>query len=300
MRSLIAGVAAIVLATTTAQAQPGRTEDGKRFAPQRGDILRDASRAADTFAPLGGRPDRGVAALGRGASSDRDGAGALAARLASGRGQPSLIDSAIETTGRLFANPRARGMVAGCPPDLAARRACSLPREVRRGHGNPLAAAILPRLFGFVDYRQDEFVHRAGYLLRLNDAGGIAGYLPLLGGALAAGNSWPEYYPSGTIAPYYVDYFGLGGPDHYRFADNVIYRYDPGRNAISSVAALLTGDRVTVGEPMPAGYDIYNVPHAYRGRYRDTPDAHYRYADGHIYRIDPQTQRVTAVIDLLV
>ena len=54
-----------------------------------------------------------------------------------------------------------------------------------------------------------------------------------------------------------------------------------------------------VGQPIPAGYDVYNVPPAYRARYSDTPDASYRYADGHIYQVNPLTQLVAAAIELL-
>jgi hypothetical protein len=50
---------------------------------------------------------------------------------------------------------------------------------------------------------------------------------------------------------------------------------------------------------MPRGYDVYNVPSAYRDRYYDTPEANYRYSDGYVYRVDPQTQLVAAAIDLL-
>ena len=48
------------------------------------------------------------------------------------------------------------------------------------------------------------------------------------------------------------------------------------------------------------GYSAYNVPFAYRDRYYDTPDAWYRYNDGYIYRVDPTTQLITAVINALV
>ena len=50
---------------------------------------------------------------------------------------------------------------------------------------------------------------------------------------------------------------------------------------------------------MPVGYDVYNVPYAYRDRYYDTPDAWYRYSDGYIYEVDPETQLIAAVIELL-
>ena len=64
-------------------------------------------------------------------------------------------------------------------------------------------------------------------------------------------------------------------------------------------AALLTGDQFGIGQPMPLGYDVYNVPYAYRDRYYDTPDANYRYADGYIYQVDPKTQLIAAAIQLL-
>ena len=68
---------------------------------------------------------------------------------------------------------------------------------------------------------------------------------------------------------------------------------------IQSIVALLAGD-LAVGQPLPANYGVYNVPLAYRDRYYDTPDAIYRYNDGYIYRADPTTQLVTAVIDAIV
>mgnify|MGYP005810412373 FL=1 len=51
---------------------------------------------------------------------------------------------------------------------------------------------------------------------------------------------------------------------------------------------------------MPSGYDVYNVPYPYRDRYNDSDDAWYRYSDGYVYQIDPQTQLISAAIDLLV
>ena len=72
-----------------------------------------------------------------------------------------------------------------------------------------------------------------------------------------------------------------------------------GTSAITSIAALLTGDNFEIGGPVPAGYDVYNVPYPYRDQYIDGPDARYRYSDGYIYQIDPTTQLVTAAIDLL-
>ena len=122
----------------------------------------------------------------------------------------------------------------------------------------------------------------------------------LLGDALALGKTWPERIESAAAPAYYVDYFDLGSAASYRFAENVLYRVDPEDASITGVAALLTGDEFVIGQEMPAGYDVYNVPYSYRTRYQDTPTVWYRYVDGYVYRVDPRTRRVTAAIDLLV
>ena len=66
---------------------------------------------------------------------------------------------------------------------------------------------------------------------------------------------------------------------------------------VEAIAALLTGQSFGVGQMLPAGYDAYNVPYAYRDQYADSADNMYRYADGSIYRVDPQTRVIQAVID---
>jgi hypothetical protein len=69
---------------------------------------------------------------------------------------------------------------------------------------------------------------------------------------------------------------------------------------VSSLAALTTGQTLGVGQVLPVGYDVYNVPYAYRDRYYDDVRYMYRYADGYIYRVDPQTRLISAVIDAIV
>ena len=116
---------------------------------------------------------------------------------------------------------------------------------------------------------------------------------------MAPGNVWPSYYSPVELPDYYRDFYGLGSPDSYRYLDNTLYRVDPETMAINSIAALLTGDEITIGQPMPMGYSVYNVPYAYRDRYVDGPDATYRYSDGYVYRMDPETGLVAAAIELL-
>ena len=62
---------------------------------------------------------------------------------------------------------------------------------------------------------------------------------------------------------------------------------------------MLTGDSFQVGQRVPQGYDVYNVPSSYRERYVDGPDSNYRYSDGTVYQVDPTTQLVQAAIELL-
>ena len=188
-----------------------------------------------------------------------------------------------------------RGLIDGCPPGLAKKRnGCLPPGQAKKQYDSYRADYFGLRGLGDGRYYYDD-----GYLLRYG-SGGIAGYIPLLGGALSIGNTWPTYYQSYELPRYYNDYYSLGGPRGYRYADNVIYRVDPETAAIQSIAALITGDDFVVGQPMPRGYDVYNVPYSYRDRYYDTPDARYRYADGYIYRIDPETALITAAIDMIV
>lgn len=200
-----------------------------------------------------------------------------------------------------LANDRNRGLVNGCPPGLAKKRnGCNPPGQVKDSYQRSLFGSnYRPSLFGLTNYGRGDYSYRDGYLVRYGDRGGISGWIPLLGGALGIGNIWPTGYQSYDVPDYYVDYYGLGGRDRYRYADNVIYRVDPEDAAIMSVAALITGDEFSVGQPMPRGYDVYNVPSPYRDRYYDSPDAMYRYSDGYVYRVDPETRLVAAAIDLL-
>lgn len=204
---------------------------------------------------------------------------------------------------------RDRRVIEGCPPGLAKKNNGCLPpglarnanwqddRDWDRGWNG---YRYRPTLFGLSNYDAGRYYYDDGYLFRMGNAGGIAGYIPLLGGALAIGNPWPASYQSYDVPGYYEDYYNLGADNSYRYADNVIYRVDPQNAAIRSVVALLTGDQFNVGQQMPSGYDVYNVPYAYRDRYYDTPQANYRYSDGYVYQVDPETQLIAAAIDLLV
>ena len=55
-------------------------------------------------------------------------------------------------------------------------------------------------------------------------------------------------------------------------ATGAIYQVNPSTGLIQGIAALLTGQSACVGQPLPMGYGIYNVPFDYRDRYYDTAD----------------------------
>lgn len=193
----------------------------------------------------------------------------------------------------LFRGDRERGLIAGCPPGLARRNNGCLPP----GQERKIARARYADLWG--RDRDGDWRYENGYLYQLDRAGSVKGWLPALGGALAPGAVWPSQYAYQPVPQYYTDYFRLNDPMDYRYANGALYGVDPQTQAITQVVALLTGQPISVGQPMPAGYDVYNVPYPYRDQYVDTATARYRYNDGYVYRVDPTTQLVQAAIQLL-
>jgi len=197
-----------------------------------------------------------------------------------------------------FHRERDRGLIAGCPPGLAKKNNGCLPPGLARQAARPAAADRYDWLWRTRGddsrYRYDD-----GYLYRMNSQGSLLGHLPVLGGALAPGATWPSQYAWQSAPDYYSRYFGLPQGRDYRYADGALYGVDPQTQRISQVAALLTGQNLSVGQPLPGGYDVYNLPYAHRNQYADNANAMYRYNDGYVYQADPKTQLITAVIQLL-
>ena len=197
-----------------------------------------------------------------------------------------------------FQRDRDRGLIAGCPPGLAKKDNGCLPpgqaRQIARAAGADRYDWLWRTRGDDSRYRYED-----GYLYRMNQQGSLLGYLPVLGGALAPGATWPSQYAYQPAPDYYSSYFGLPQGQDYRYADGALYGVNPQTNMISQVAALLTGQNLSVGQPLPSGYDVYNVPYAHRAQYADNANAMYRYNDGYVYQADPKTQLVTAVIQLL-
>ena len=204
-----------------------------------------------------------------------------------------------------------RGFVNGCPPGLDKKdNGCMPPGLAKKVVGTPLNSMLgLSALGG--PYRSwyrdnDDFMYRwdDDYIYRVRRDGGLIDalfpyqnrdyyYYPV-------GMSYPQDYNYYNVPYQYQSYYPDGGDYWYRYGDGAIYQVNPSSGLISGIAALLTGNPLAVGQPLPMGYSTYNVPFGYRDRYYDTADNMYRYNDGYIYRVDPTTQLITAVINALV
>ena len=204
-----------------------------------------------------------------------------------------------------------RGFVDGCPPGLAKKNnGCMPPGLAKKVVGTPLTAALgLSSLGG--PYRSwyrdnDDFMYRwdDDYIYRVRRDGGLIDAL------FPYQNRDYYYYPVGMSYPMDYNYYNVpyqyqsfypdGGDSWYRYGDGAIYQVNPSTGLIQGIAALLTGNPLAVGQPLPPAYGVYNVPFDYRDRYYDTADSWYRYNAGYIYRVDPTTQLITAVINALV
>jgi hypothetical protein len=130
--------------------------------------------------------------------------------------------------------------------------------------------------------------------------GMIEGVIPMYASGYGYGQMLPPTYSAYNVPYQYRDLYYDTADSYYRYAPGAIYQVDPRTSLITAVASLLTGNGLSVGQPLPMGYSAYNVPLAYRDEYYDTPDAWYRYNNGYIYQVDPTTQLVTSIIRAIV
>jgi hypothetical protein len=103
------------------------------------------------------------------------------------------------------------------------------------------------------------------------------------------GQPWPVAYPGYNVPLAYQPLYYDNPQYQYRYANGGIYQVDPTTQVIQALVALVSGQPMAIGQPLPGGYGTYNVPLAYRDRYYDTNDSWYRYADGYVYEVDPAT-----------
>jgi hypothetical protein len=161
-------------------------------------------------------------------------------------------------------------------------------------------SSYVPDYYGFNAFYPDygDVCNRYGYgvVYEVDCATGIVeDVIPLYAGGYGVGQILPSSYAYYNVPSQYRRMYYDTSDYNYWYAPGAIYQYDPGSSMITSVAALLSPG-FTVGQPLPAGYDVYNVPYDYRATYYDTPNAAYRYSNGYIYQVDPATQLVTAIV----
>ncbi|MEO5578113.1 MAG: hypothetical protein ABIR25_03550 [Sphingomicrobium sp.] len=138
-------------------------------------------------------------------------------------------------------------------------------------------------------YDTDDWSYRYGdgFIYQMDsDSRRIAARYPLYSDNYYVGERWPVAYPDYNVPYGYQSVYQDSPQYQYRYANNGIYQVDPTNQMILALAALISGDQFAVGQPMPGGYDTYNVPFDYRDRYADSDRDWYRYANGNVYRVD--------------
>ena len=152
----------------------------------------------------------------------------------------------------------------------------------------------------YPDYGDDYYRYANGYVYEVDGRSGmIEDVIPLLDRGYGMGQMMPAGYSYYNVPYQYRDYYYDTDDYYYRYAPGAIYQVDAQSQLITSIAALLTGG-LSVGQPLPPAYSVYNVPMSYRDRYYDSPDSWYRYSDGYIYQVDPTTRLITAMVQALV
>jgi hypothetical protein len=165
---------------------------------------------------------------------------------------------------------------------------------------NYYRSSYVPSYYGFNSFYPDygNNCYRYGYgVVYETDCftGLVENVIPLYAGGYGVGQMLPSAYSYYNV-PYQYRSMYYDTPNYgYWYAPGAIYQYDRGNSLITSVAALMSPG-FSVGQPLPAGYGVYNVPYAYRSTYYDTPNAWYRYNNGYIYQVNPSTLLVTAAV----
>jgi hypothetical protein len=142
----------------------------------------------------------------------------------------------------------------------------------------------------------NDYRYANGYVYQVDPyTGMIQNVDPMLGYGYGYGQMMPATYSAYNVPYQYRPLYYDTSEYNYRYAPGAIYQVDPQSSLITGVAALLSPG-MTIGQPMPLGYGAYNVPYDYRAQYYDTSNNWYRYANGNIYRVNPATQLVTALV----
>jgi hypothetical protein len=165
-------------------------------------------------------------------------------------------------------------------------------------------ASYVPAYYGFNNFYPDygNICNRyyGGVIYEVDCYTGLVeDVIPVYAGGYGVGQLLPSAYNYYNVPMQYRTLY-YDTPDYgYWYAPGAIYQYDQRSSMITSVASLLSPG-FTIGQPLPVGYGVYNVPYDYRATYYDTPNAWYRYNNGYIYQVDPATLLVTAIVASLL
>jgi hypothetical protein len=168
----------------------------------------------------------------------------------------------------------------------------------------PYMASYVPNYYGlnsfYPDYGDTCNRYANGVIYEVDCATGyVENVIPMYASGYGVGQILPSAYSYYNVPTQYRSMY-YDTPDYgYWYSPGAIYQYDQRSSMITSVAALMAPG-FTVGQQLPLGYDVYNVPYDYRATYYDTANASYRYNNGYIYQVDPMTQVVTAIVASLL
>lgn len=330
---LCAGIAALSLPLTSPSFAQGKDQKGQGQKGQGGEQSKPAKGNGGDRKSDGGN-------IGGGQPTDRAQKGAAQSSWSSGKsdkasrdrsqfpsdnfaranrknerdsGGADVIDIARREVER-DANPRVRrfenGRYAwgetnfqGCPPGLAKKNnGCLPPGQARKLAGLNDQQIRWSRYSNwFSQNESSDWRYDQGYAYRVNSGSNVVqSVIPLLGGALFGGKAWPQGFTDYQVSPYHERFFGANADNAVRYANGALFGVDPKTQMIGSIVGLLTGDNWNIGSPAPQGYELYNVPSSYRDQYADSADSAYRYNDGYVYEVDPTTQIVRKIIELVV
>ena len=175
----------------------------------------------------------------------------------------------------------------------------------------PFMSSYVPAYYGLDSFYPASFDYGFGYGNVCNRyaygvvyqvdcfTGMVENVIPTYAGGYGVGQMLPSAYSYYNLPMQYRSLYYPTADYSYWYAPGAIYQYDPRSSLITSVAALMSPG-FTMGQPLPVGYSMYNVPLAYRSTYYDTPNAWYRYNNGYIYQVDPSTMLVTSIVASLL
>jgi hypothetical protein len=169
---------------------------------------------------------------------------------------------------------------------------------------NYFGNSYVPDYYGFNSFYPDtpyvDYRYLNGNVYGVDPyTGMIEDVIPTYAYGYGVGQMLPASYGYYNVPYQYRDMY-YNTPDYnYWYAPGAIYQVDPQSQLITAVASLLAPG-LSIGQQLPYGYDMYNVPMDYRSTYYDTPNAWYRYNNGYIYQVDPTTRLVTAIVASLL